>query len=130
MEDRLRRGVRLRGTVAVWSPACLLGARYYSLSPDSTAASEKATPRVRQSLEAMHMIRVAIVTGSARPNRNNEAGEIGFSGWRFQVPSVRNALENAGRPSPAGREAEEGRRELILARSRYGYSANGAGSQE
>ncbi|SRR6266481_9118108 len=44
-----------------------------SLGPDSTAASEKATPRVRQSLEDMHMIRVAIVTGSTRPNRNNEA---------------------------------------------------------
>ena len=65
-----RRGSALVARLPPWAPAT---PDTDSLGPDSTAASEKATPRVRQSLEDMHMIRVAIVTGSTRPNRNNEA---------------------------------------------------------
>jgi len=43
-----------------------------SLTP-SAGAILFSPGMVRQSLEDMHMIRVAIVTGSTRPNRNNEA---------------------------------------------------------
>jgi len=41
-----------------------------------------------------------------------------------QVLSVRRALELLADHPLLGREAEEGRRELILSRGRYGYIAN------
>jgi len=42
---------------------------------------------------------------------------------RKQVLSVRRALELLADHSLLGREAEEGRRELILSRGRFGYIA-------
>jgi plasmid stabilization system protein ParE len=42
---------------------------------------------------------------------------------RKQVVSVRRALELLADHPLLGREAEEGRRELILSRGRYGYIA-------
>jgi plasmid stabilization system protein ParE len=42
---------------------------------------------------------------------------------RKQVLSVRRALELLAEHPLLGREAEEGRRELILSRGRYGYIA-------
>ena len=42
---------------------------------------------------------------------------------RKQVLSVRRALELSADHPLLGREAEEGRRELILSRGRYGYIA-------
>ena len=42
---------------------------------------------------------------------------------RKQVLSVRRAFELLAEHPLLGREAEEGRRELVLSRGRYGYSA-------